>query len=515
MTETTRSRWELSKTEVVARDGMVVAGRLQAAEAGARILQEGGNAVDAAVGAGWAVSVVEPWMNGIGGAGAMVVHHEGHQVAFDFGIRAPRAARPGMFELEPVGGGAFGWRAVKDRANEVGHQAVGIPGLVAGLCLAHERFGRLPRKVVMEPAIELAEAGFDADWHTTLMVAINVETLARFPVTGRAYLGQANSPPKPESRFANADRIVCTDLAGTLRRIAQEGPDAFYRGEVANAIARDMAANGGLLSREDLENYRPRVTEGGLRGSYRGLVVTGVPGTGSPVVQDILDLLDPHDIAAMRAGSVEVLHVLAEACRQSFARYFERAAPAAAHTTHLCAVDRDRNAASITQTLGLMFGSFVTVPGTGILLNNLMSVFDPEPGHTHSIFAGASPAAAYAPTLLSNLGGLRAALGAPGGRRIPTAVAQVISNLVDLEMGIQEAISAPRIHAESPLVEVDSRFTKAVLDGLSSLGHEVVAGEKTPVSFNFAHPVGIVVRPNGWLAGGTDPMAPSAAVGLG
>lgn len=514
MTETSRSRWELAKTEVVARDGMVVAGRLQAAEAGARMLQEGGNAVDAAVAAGWAVSVVEPWMNGIGGAGAMVVHHEGHQVAIDFGIRAPRAARPDLFELEQEGGGAFGWRAVKGRANELGHLAVGVPGLVAGLCLAHERFGNLPRKVVMEPAIELAEAGFEPDWHTTLMVAINVEPLARFPATARTYLGHANSPPKPESRFAKADPIVQADLAGTLRLIAKEGPGAFYGGEVASAIAEDMAANGGLVTREDLEKYRPRVTEGGLRGTYRGLVVTGVPGTGSTVVQDILDFLGRHDLAAMRAGSVEMLHLLAEACRQSFATYFERAAPAPAHTTHLCAVDRDRNAASITQTLGLMFGSFVTVPGSGILLNNLMSVFDPEPGHTHSVFAGASPATAYAPTVLSNSGVLRGAVGAPGGRRIPTAVAQVISNLVDLDMSIQHAISAPRIHAESPLVEVDDRFPDAVIAGLSSLGHKVVAEEKTPVSFNFAHPVGIVLRPDGWLVGGTDPMTPSAAVGV-
>jgi gamma-glutamyltranspeptidase/glutathione hydrolase len=275
-----------------------------------------------------------------------------------------------------------------------------------------------------------------------------------------------------------------------------------------------MAACGGLVTREDLESYRPHVTEGGLRGTYRGLEVTGVPGTGSTVLQDILDFLGRHDVAAMRAGSVEMVGVLARACQQSFATYFERAAPVQAHTTHLCAVDRDRNAASITQTLGLMFGAFVTVPGTGILLNNIMSVFDPEPGHTHSVSAGASPAAADAPTVLSSSGALRAVLGAPGGRRIPTALAQVISNLVDLEMGVEEAISAPRIHAESPLVEVDARFPAGVVAGLSSLGHEVVVEEKTPVSFNFAHPVAIVVRPDGLLAGGTDPMTSSAAVGL-
>jgi gamma-glutamyltranspeptidase/glutathione hydrolase len=494
---------------------MVVAGKHQAAEAGVRMLQDGGNAVDAAIAAGWAISVVEPWMNGIGGAGAMVVHHEGRQVAIDFGIRASRAARPAMFELETSGVGAFGWRAVKDRANEIGHLSAGVPGLVAGLCLAHERFGRLPREVVMEPAIELAESGFDVDWHATLMVAINVEPLARFSSTARTYLGLANSPPRPESRFAKADRITQPDLAATLRLIARNGARAFYSGAVASAIAEEMMANGGIVTSEDLESYRPLVIEGGLRGKYRGLVVVGVPGTGGPVVQNILDFLGRYDVAALGPGSVEELDLLAKACRRSFATYFERSAPISAHTTHLCAVDRDRNAASITQTLGLMLGSLVTVPGTGVLLNNLMSVFDPQPGNPQSISGGASPAAAYAPTVLVNAGDLYGVMGAPGGRRIPTAVAQVISNLVDHGMGIQEAIAAPRIHAESPLIEIDDRFRVSTVDSLSNLGHQVVVEEKTAVSFNFANPVGIVVRPDGSLAGGTDPMAPSVAVGLG
>jgi gamma-glutamyltranspeptidase / glutathione hydrolase len=184
------------------------------------------------------------------------------------------------------------------------------------------------------------------------------------------------------------------------------------------------------------------------------------------------------------------------------------------HTTNLCAVDADRNAVSITQTLGGLFGSTVTVPGTGILLNDMMLIFDPRPGHLNSIEGGKSQAAPYTPAVLLRDGRLRAVLGAPGGRRIPTAIAQVISNLVDHGMGIQDAIAAPRLHAESSVLEVDERFGAETVTALQQLGHPVVVEEKTVCSFNFANPVGIVVNEDGRLAGGTDPCLPGAAVGL-
>ena len=197
MTGTVHSRWELVKTQVVAPDGMVAAGKRQAAEAGARMLLEDGNAVDAAVAAAWAVGVVEPWMSGLGGSGAMVVHHEGRDVAIDFGSRAALASRADMFALDEDGSaGAFG-PGVKGRANEIGYLAAAVPGLVAGLCYAQERFGRLPLPVVMEPAIELAEHGFEADWHTTLITSINLEQLAKFPATAEVFLRHNAFPPRP------------------------------------------------------------------------------------------------------------------------------------------------------------------------------------------------------------------------------------------------------------------------------------------------------------------------------
>jgi gamma-glutamyltranspeptidase/glutathione hydrolase len=572
----------MSKSEVVARAGMVTAGHRLAAGAGVEMLRRGGNAVDAAVAAAWAVGVVEPWMSGAGGVGAMVIHQAGRQLVIDFGLRAPLAARPDLYTLEPARGpqGQYGWPAVKDEANQLGHRAVGVPGVVAGLCLAHDRLGALPRESVMEPAVALAAGGFEADWYTSLILGLDLDVLARFPRAAALFLRDGALPPRPSVLLSVPDRIVQHDLAGTLRRIAAGGPDAFYRGEVAAVLADDMRAHGGILVEEDLAAYRPRVHEGGLRGTYRGLEIIGVPGpTGAPVIQGILSILEGYAPDLLGAAGATGLHLIAEACRRAYEDFFEhvgdpehvrvpwdgllskayaaavrdtlrldrastgraavdpwafqqpaadgspapaagRARPAAggrsaaAHTTHVCAADREGNAVSVTLTLGNLLGSHVVVPGTGVVLNDMMLLFDPRPGQANSIAGGKWQATPVAPTLVLGDGRLHAVIGAPGGRRIPTAIAQVIVNLVDRGMGIQEAIAAPRLHAEGPEVLVDDRLPHEILDALRGLGHQVVAGEKTPCSFNFAQPSGIAADPDGILHGGADPFTPAAAVGL-
>ena len=560
-----RSQWNLEKTVVTARGGLVTAGKRRAAEAGVEMLRQGGNAVDAAVATGWAIGVVEPWMSGLGGSGAMVIHHAGTELAIEFGIRAPLSARPDMYTFDENSSGPteFGWAEIKDLENEIGHRAIGVPGLVAALCLAHERFGRLPMSTVMEPAIDLAAGGWDMDWHSALLIGLRLEYLVRFPETASIFLRDGRFLPMPCVPPTPADRIIQRDLAETLRRIAQHGADDFYRGEIAAAITEHVLANGGLLTREDFATYEPRVYEGGRRSTYRGLDVVGVPGAmGSSVLQGVLNILENHDVAALGRGSVASLHLLAEACRRSYEDHFTYASaavdavvpwsglaskdyakaisatidPAAAteapaavdpwhfdttvgagagsHTTHVCAVDADHNAVALTQTLGAIFGSAVTVPGTGIMLNGMMFAFDPRPGHANSIAGGKPQAAAYTPTILLRDGHLFGVVGAPGGRRIPTAIAQVISNVVDHGMGIQDAIAAPRLHAESSVVEIDDRVDDDVVAGLVALGHDVVEEEKTVCSFNFANPGGIVLLDDGTLAGGTDPCMPGAAVGL-
>jgi gamma-glutamyltranspeptidase/glutathione hydrolase len=575
------SRWGMTKDEVVASAGMVSAGHRLAAEAGVEMLRRGGNAVDAAMAAAWVVGVVEPWMSGAGGVGAMVVHRAGRQVIVDFGLRAPLAARADMYTLLPECGsqGQYGWPAVKGEENQVGHRAVGVPGVVAGLCLAHARFGALPREAVMEPAVALAAEGFEADWYTSLILGLDLAVLARFPRAAAIFLSDGAVPPRPSVLLSVPDRIVQRDLAETLRRIANHGPDVFYRGETAKALADDMRAHGGLLVEDDLAAYRPRVHEEGLRGAYRGLGVVGVPGpTGAPIVQGILNILEGYDLGRTGTASVAGLHMITEACRRAYEDFFEhvgdpeqvrvpwegllskayaaearetirldRASAARAvvdpwrfqepaggersmrgaagppspgsarqspHTTHVCAVDRERNAVSVTLTLGNLLGSHVVVPGTGVVLNDMMLLFDPRPGRANSIAAGKWQATPVAPTLLLEHGRLRAVIGTPGGRRIPTAIAQVIVNLVDRGLGLQDAIAAPRLHAEGPEVLLDDRFDPAVFEGLRALGHHVVAGEKTPCSFNFAQPNGIAVGAGGDLHGAADPFTPAAAVGI-
>jgi|RhiMetdeSRZDD1v2_1073273.scaffolds.fasta_scaffold02704_5 gamma-glutamyltranspeptidase / glutathione hydrolase len=574
------SRWSMTKDEVVANAGMVSAGHRLAAEVGVEMLRRGGNAIDAAVAAAWAVGVVEPWMSGAGGVGAMVVLHHGHRMVVDFGLRAPLAARPDMYTLLPerASQGQYGWPAVKDEENQIGHRSVGVPGVVAGLCLAHERLGTLPREAVMEPAVALAADGFDVDWYTSLILGLDLGVIARFPRAAAIFLSGGAVPPRPSVLLSVPDRIVQRDLAETLRRIAKLGPDVFYRGEIAKALGADMRANGGVLLEEDLAAYQPRVHDNGLRGSYRGIEIVGVPGpTGAPIVQGILNILEGYDLGRFGVASVVGLHLITEACRRAYEDFFEhvgdpeqvtvpwegllskayaaavretismdrasatravvdpwrfqapegerstdrspgvsasRASRHSPHTTHVCAVDRERNAVSVTLTLGNLLGSHVVVPGTGVVLNDMMLLFDPRPGFANSIACGKWQATPVAPTLLLDHGKLRAAIGTPGGRRIPTAIAQVIVNLMDRGLGMQAAIAAPRLHAEGPEILLDDRFGPTVFDGLHALGHRVITAEKTPCSFNFAQPNGIAVGADEDLRGGVDPFTPAAAVGL-
>ena len=566
------SRWDMTKVEAVATAGMVSAGHRLAAEAGVEMLRQGGNAVDAAIAAAWAVGVVEPWMSGAGGVGAMVIHHDGRQVVVDFGLRAPLAARDDMYTLQPARGlqGQYGWPAVKGEENQLGHRAVGVPGVVAGLCLAHERFGALPRERVMEPAIGLAAEGFEVDWYTSLILGLDLDVIVRFPRVAAVFLRGGAFPPRPSVLLSVPDRIVQRDLADTLRRIARQGASAFYRGDLATALAEDMRAHGGLVGEDDLAGYQPRLYEDGLRGTYHHLEIVGVPGpTGAPLIQEILNILEGYDLGRIDTSSVEGLHLIAEACRRAYEDFFEHVgdpqqvsvpwdgllskayaaavrevirrdrasagraaldpwhfqpagggtgasgwAATTSHTTHICSVDRNRNAVSATLTLGNLLGSHVIVPGTGIVLNDMMLLFDPRPGRANSIASGKWQATPVAPTLLLENGELRAVLGAPGGRRIPTAIAQVIVNLVDRRLRIQEAIAAPRLHAEGLELLLDARFDSDVFEGLRALGHHVVPGEKTPCAFNLAQPNGIAVGPDGTLWGGADPFTPAATAGI-
>ena len=313
------TEWLIQRREIVADHGIVAAKHPRAAEAGLRVLQEGGNAVDAAVTAAFAVGVAEPWMSGIGGGGFMTIHlASGEDAVVDYFARAPRSAGPDFYELtEGYRADALGFTGVKDNANTVGHRAVAVPGTVAGLALALERYGTIGLKDALAPAIALAEEGFAVAWHHALICALSRELLARYPATAAVFLREGGEVHAP-----GEDRPVLLrqpDLARTLRRIADEGPAGFYRGETARAIAAEMARHGGAITEEDLAAYEAEIVAP-LAAPYRDHTVLHIPrAAGGITVLESLNLLEGFDLAALGHNSVAALHAIVEASRRAWA----------------------------------------------------------------------------------------------------------------------------------------------------------------------------------------------------
>jgi len=480
------------------------------------MLRDGGNAVDAAVAAAFVMGVVEPFTSGIGGIAGLVIRcADGTVASVEGSTRAPRAARPDMFEL--VGGGARGgmymWPAVKDAANVEGASSVTVPGQAAALCLALERFGSLPRSRVMEPAIRLAREGFEIDWYVALSFALYAERLWKAGDARRIFFRPSGAPLRPPIGTEPSDRVLQTDLARTLEAIARDGPEVLYRGEIAATIVDDVRANGGVLSREDLAGYEAR-SGTPLQTMYRGHRVITLDGlAGGETVARTLTILDAFPVGANAPGSADHLHLVAEALRGAFLHRFSQLAD---NTTHLNAIDKDHTMVSLTQTLGQGFGSGFVPKGTGIVMVDGMTWFDPVPGHPNSIAPGKRVLWAGAPTLVVRGDAPLLAVGAPGARKIISAVTQAIVNMVDFGDGPQDAVNRPRVHDEGEGLLVDSRISEDVRDGLAALGHEVVVKEETLMSAWFARPSAILIDPKtGELRGGVDQLKPSVAVGLG
>lgn len=366
--------------------------------------------------------------------------------------------------------------------------------------------------------------------------------------------------------------IFCQpDLARTLRAIADDGPDAFYRGRIAEQIARDMQARGGLLSYDDLANYRIRVSEGGLSGTYHGYqVVGGLDNTGFPTVMQALAILEGFDLGKSAPGSAEQLHLIAEAQRLAFLDRFahlgdadsaelpirgilsrsfaderrhqirrDRANPDAVagdpwphngggapshppsgpagegQTTHLTVIDKDRNMVSLLSTLGQHFGSAVVARDTGVVLNNGTMWFDPVPGRVNSLAAGRRIMTAGAPVIVTRDGQPVLAVGAPGGRRVISAVVHSIVNMLDHGMGPQQAVNTPRVHCEGPTTVVDVRVGAPTLEALRRLGHQIEEREETFSTSYFGRPNAVMVQPGtGRLLGGVNQYKPTLAIGL-
>ncbi|HSB82198.1 MAG TPA: gamma-glutamyltransferase [Candidatus Methylomirabilis sp.] len=572
MERTIRSTVVATKDTPLAPRGLVVAAHPLGADVGATILKRGGNAVDAAVATAFAMTVVEPFMSSIAGGGTMLVHlaQRGETVALDFNVQAPAACHETIYPLaDGVATDLFPWRKVVDDANVFGHRSVAVPGSVAGLSLALERYGSMELRDILAPAISLARDGFPSDWYLALTTATHAQELAAFPATARTYLRGGHYIHRPPT-IGEGDRVTAPDLARSLDLIAREGSAAFYKGAIAQAIHEEMQAHGGFLTQNDLAAYAVRV-QPTLVGQYRGLELAFSPGaTGGVTSLEILNILSAFPSREVGFDAPQGLHLRAEAVRHAFqdrlkylgdpaqleapwaalasreygvqvagailthGRRSQRQAPdpwqfegktgrserpawgkgeSGDCTTHIGVVDRQRNMVSLTHTAVSIFASRVVVPGTGILLSNGMLWFDPESGRPNSVGPGKRALVNMVPVLAFRRGEPYLTLGAPGGRKIISAIPQVLSNMADLKLSPQAAIEAPRLHTEGDDLWVDDRVGEKLLAALRKLGHRVTVRQESPSTLYFSRPVAIRVTKKG-LQAGLDHLRAAAASGF-
>jgi gamma-glutamyltranspeptidase/glutathione hydrolase len=493
----------LRKHPVVASQAVVASNHPLASLAGLEALARGGNAFDAAVATAFALTVVEPMMVSIFGAGFVLGRAaDGEIFVVDNYAVAPRAAHDGMFTPDPSRGGEM---PAVDRVNEVGHLAVAVPGALRAWCDLLAARGRLPLGTVMAPAIRFAADGYPASPYLVETIREAAADLGRFPASAEVFLPGGAVPRA-------GDPIVRRDYAATLETIARDGPDALYDGPIGERVCADMRRHGGLISPDDLRGYRTESRQP-VRGSYRGDEIVSVPPTssGGAMIVAGLNVLEGFDVPALGFATADGVHLLAETLKLLFVDRFtylgdpafvsnpiagltdkEYAAgrrqlvdmarvgrhgpgqPAGSgDTTHLTVMDHAGNVVAMTQTLHAAFGSRVTTPGTGMLLNNCMWIFDPHRGRPNSVAPGKRPLSSMSPTIVLRGGQPLFALGTPGGTRIFPAVLQAIVNVLDHGMTLQEAVEAPRVWTSGGPLVVEDGIPPAVRDELSRRGHEI------------------------------------------
>jgi gamma-glutamyltranspeptidase / glutathione hydrolase len=467
------SSWVVSRPALRAAGGMVAAQHRMAAKVGAEILEGGGNAVDAALATSLALAVVEPWMSGLGGGGLMVIAPAGGAPpeVIEFGMRAPFALDPARY---PVVGerdrDLFGWPRVEGDRNVLGPLAITTPGQAAGLKLAYERHGSLPWTELCAPAIALARQGLPLDWHAGLRIAFAARELSRFDAARAVYLPDGLPPAPPLD--GSVGHLPLGRLAATLERIAEAGLQDLLTGELARLLVDDIRQAGGVLSAEDLGRYGARHALP-LAIPHGEAVIQAAPGlSAGPTLAHALSLV-AGKVAPGRPDAAAYL-AWAEALRAAYERRLATMGDVEdgrdpACTTHLAVVDRRGTMVSLTQTLLSLFGSKVVSPRTGILLNNGIMWFDPEPGRPNSMAPGKRPLANMCPVIATRDASPWFALGASGGRKIMPAVLQLSSMLIDGGLDLETAFHLPRIDVSGdPYVTVDRRLEPGVQDALAA-----------------------------------------------
>ncbi|THD54676.1 MAG: gamma-glutamyltransferase [Bradyrhizobium sp.] len=504
---------------VVAEHGMVVAQEKIAARVGADVLRRGGNAVDAAVATGFAMAVTYPRAGNIGGGGFMVIHsrERGEDVSIDYRETAPAATTPEIF-LGPDGKPDI----AKSRDSALG---VGVPGTVAGLTVALERYGsgKFTLAELLKPAIALASDGFVVTDDVADTMPEERQRLARWPSATRIFSGKDGAP------LRDGDLLLQADLAATLSAIAEQGPRGFYHGPVAEKLVKAIGDAGGIMTLDDLKSYSA-VIRAPMRGNYRGFDVVSMPlpSSGGVVLMETLNILEGFPMGEMKQGSAPSLHVLIEAMKRAYAdraRYLgdpafvkvpvatltskdyaakqrasidlDRATPwtdalsavpprEGSNTTHFSVVDSLGNAVSNTYTLNFNYGLGMVAEGTGVLLNNELDDFTAAPGASNAFGLvgfeanlpgpGKRPLSSMSPTIVLKDGKPVLVTGSPGGSRIISAVIQVIVNVLDYRMDVAAAVAAPRLHHQwlPDEVRVEHGFSDDALAALRAKGHRLI-----------------------------------------
>jgi len=511
---------------IPSKDGLVVCTSAPACDAGASVMSTGGNAVDSAVATAFALAVTHPSAGNIGGGGFMIVRTAtGELASFDYRERAPLGATRTMY----LGKDGKIVRAL----TSAGYLAPGVPGTVRGLAMAHEKFGKLPWKDVVMPAVMLAENGFTISAGLARGLNTQLEgAMGKFPSSVEAY-------GKPGGgKWEAGDRLVLKDLGRTLRLIATDGPDAFYTGPIADLIAADMKANGGLITKQDLAQYQPKERTP-LAGKYKGFDIVGMPpvSSGGVGVMEMLNILEPMDVKSKGLLTAPAMHLQIEAMRRAYldrARYLgdpdfseipvakltskEHAREVAAdidpkkatssvllgkdivtatvqegdETTHFSVMDRAGMAVTSTYTLEGAFGSRVVVKGAGFILNNEMGDFNKKPGETNTTGDIGTPAnlidpgkrmlSSMTPTMILRDGKVVMLTGSPGGRTIINTVFTIVFAVTEYGLTGREAVDLPRMHhqwlPDKASIERGPRITDALLADLKAMGHEVAAGNR-------------------------------------
>ncbi len=513
MSESLTRQMKITK-QAVRGKGVVVAQNCAAAEVGAAILRRGGNAIDAAVATGLAIGTIEPWMSGIGGVGFMTIWSAKEKRAWTIQYGPISARKLDVANYKIVGPGPanpFAWPDIVNQNNEVGYHSIAVPGQVAGVGKALERFGTMKWADVIAPAVELAERGMQLDWYMQVMIANGAEHLAKFPASKAAYLCDDGRVPTNDWQ-GNIRYLKLGNLAETYRRLAAGGPREFYEGSLARDIVADLQAGGSAISYDDLKAYEATVVDP-LSFEHHGVTVNVAGGlTAGPTLKRALELFGERTRGKGAPGP-EFYSAVAEGMHQA---YVERLTtlgekPTNSCTTHFCAADSEGNMVALTQTLMSLFGSCVMLPKTGITMNNGMLWFDPEPNRPNSVAPGKRPLCNICPIVVVKDGKPWFCIGASGGRRIVPAVSQIALMMIDRGMDVEAAFHQPRIDISGVgPIRVNRDLPDAVKQAIAAkLPITEVANQISPLGF--ANPCCIVRDPaTGELTGMNEVMSPWA-----